>query len=220
MTEDINYRKIKNFLRKFSSNIRDENILRKALYKLLYYDINEYPINIKKSIEEINYDILPFPSYFKNIKREEIIEIYNNNVKSNYYKNINIDEINEDYDIIGNIKLEISLKTFRPIYNENWKKISEDINKVEFNKQKSFYAEYLRIYLKLKYFPNFDDFIKYLFNKYQIPVHKDIKNVFENIDKSYENVREYIKINNISYEDVKKILINSTNISNRIIMQD
>ena len=40
-------------------------------------------------------------------------------------------------------------KTFRPIYKENWKEESEKINNVEFVKHRSFFAEYLRYYLKI-----------------------------------------------------------------------
>jgi hypothetical protein len=41
---------------------------------------------------------------------------------------------------------------------ENWKEISEEVNKVPFKKQKSFYADYLRLYLRLRYFPSLEDF--------------------------------------------------------------
>lgn len=221
MTEDLllNHRKIRNYLRKFSSTIGDENSVRKLLLKLFYYDINGIPISIIKKEDDIDWN--NFPKTFKLVKREDIINIYNNEVKSNYYKELRVlDENDLDiYEIKENNLLEISLKTFRPIYKEDWKKLSEEINKVSFNKQKSYYSIYLRLYLKLHYFPDFNDFINYVFNKYQIPVHKDIKIIFDNIEKSYKDVKEYIKINNMNYNEIKEIIIKSTNISNRLLIE-
>jgi hypothetical protein len=52
-----------------------------------------------------------------------------------------------------------------------------------------------------------------------MPIHKDIKVVFDNIEKSYSNVKEYIKINNMEFEDVRRIIVKSTPISNRILME-
>lgn len=217
-TKDLDYRKIKNFLRKFSSTIGDDYHLRLKLYQLFYYDIDGIPIAKLKSIDEINMDNYPY--YFKNKSREEIIEIYNNEVKSKYLIKIyNQDEL-RDYDIKSNIYLDISLKTFRPVYKDDWKKISEEVNEVSFDKQRSFYADYLRCYLKLKNFPTFNEFIKFIYNKYHMPVHKDIKIVFENIEKSYKDAKDYIKNNNISFDIVRKSIVVSTPIANRILIQD
>lgn len=217
---DLDYRKIKNFLRKHSANTGDDYQLRLRLMQLFYHDIDGIPIAKLKSLDDI-YKNDNYPYYFQNKTREEIIDIYNKEVKSKYLIKIyNQDELNEyDYNINPNIYLDISLKTFRPIYRENWKEISEEINEVSFDKQISFYADYLRCYLKLKYFPSFDDFIKYIYYKYQKPVHKDIKIVFDNIDKSYEEVRNYIKNNDITYDYVSKIIKLSAPISNRILME-
>lgn len=218
LLQDLNFRKIKNFLRKHSSNICDETSTRKLLYKLYFYDINGYPIAKLKSDNDI--DLTLFPQLFQIVNKDDIINIYNNYVKSNYFTKININDLFYNYDINKDFYLKISLKTFRPIYNKNWKKISEEINNIEFNKQFSFYADYLRCYLKLRDFPTFNEFLKFLFNKYKKPIHKDIKVIFENIEKSYSNVKKYIKINNLHFDDIKKILIKSTNISNRINMEN
>lgn len=217
MIEDLDYRKIKNYLRKHSSSLGDDNKLRLSLFRLFYYDINGYPITKMKTENDINIELYPY--YFQNKSRKDIIDIYNKEVKCKSLIKILNDEELGDYDIKENICLEISLKTFRPIYNENWKKISEDINKVPFNKQKSFYADYLRLYIKLKYFPSFDDFIKYIYHKYQTPVHKDIRIVFDNIEKSYKDVKEYIKINNLNFNEVRKMIVQSTSIPNRISLE-
>lgn len=223
MTENndllLNYRKIKNWLRKFSSTINDENNVRKLILKLFYYDYVGIPISIIKNENDINWDL--FPKLFKDVNREKIVEIYNKEVKSNYFKELKIlDEKDLDtYEIQENNYLEISLKTFRPVYKENWKQLSEEVNKISFDKQKSYYSIYLRLFLKLHYFPNDYDFIKYIYNKYQIPLHRNIKIIFDNIDNSYKDVKEYIKTNNLDYNKVKDIIIKSTKIQNRIQME-
>jgi hypothetical protein len=212
------YRKIKNYLRKNASTIADDNKMRLKLQRLFYYDIYGIPIAILKSKYEC-YNNEEYPYYFQNKTREEIIDIYNKDVKTKYLIKIyNQDELN-NYDIKKDIYLEISLKTFRPVYNENWKKISEEINEVSFDKQKSFYADYLRCYMKIKHFPSFEEFMIFSYNKYKMPVHKDIRIVFNNIDKSYEKVRDYIEDNNMTFEKVCKIIKQSTPITNRIIME-
>jgi hypothetical protein len=216
--QDLDYRKIKNYLRKHSSNINDDYQLRMKLQQLFYYSIDDIPIAILKEDDEV-YKNDNFPYYFHNKTREEIIEIYNKEVKTKYLIKIyNKEELN-DYDIKENIYLDISSKTFRPVYNENWKQISEEINKVSFDKQNSFYSDYLKYHLKYNNFPSFKEFIKFVYDRYQKPVHKDIKIVYNNIDKSYENVRNYIRNNNIRSKDVNKIIKLSTSISNRIMIE-
>lgn len=217
--KDLYYRKIMKYLRKHSSNTGDDYQLRLLLQRLFYYDINGIPISILKPVDEI-YKNDNYPFYFKNKTREEIIDIYNNEVRSKYFIKIYNEEELNNYDIKPNIYLDISLKTFRPVYNENWKKISEEVNEVSIEKQKSFYADYLKLYLKLKYFPSFDEYIKFIYIKYQMPVHKDIRIVFDNIDKSYKDVRDYINNNNMTYEEVRNIIIQSTQISKRILMEN
>ena len=214
--KDLDYIKIRNYLRKHSSTIAEDDNLRMKLQRLFYYNVGGgIPIAYLKAKDEA-YNNEEYPYYFQNKTREEIINIYNKEVKTKYLIKIyNQDELN-NYDIKKNIYLDISLKTFRPVYNENWKKISEEINEVAFDKQKSFYADYLRYYMKYKNFPSFEEFAKFIYNRYQMPVHKDIRIVFENIDKSYENIRNYIRDNNIKFNEVSRIIKLSTKISNRI----
>ena len=215
---DLDYRKIRNYLRKHSSTIAEDDNMRMKLQRLFYYDIDGIPIAILKPKDE-SYNNEEYPYYFQNKTREEIINIYNKEVKTKYLIKIyNQDELN-NYDIKENIYLDISLKTFRPVYNENWKKISEEINEVAFDKQKSFYADYLRYYMKYKNFPSFEEFAKFIYDRYQMPVHKDIRIVFNNIDKSYENIRNYIRDNNIKFNEVNRIIKLSTKISNRIMIE-
>jgi hypothetical protein len=226
LKNEKDYRKIKNYLRKNTSNIADDYEMRLKLQQLFYYDIDGIPIAKLKSSDEFynndndnDNDNDQYPYYFQNKTREEIIDIYNKVVKTKYLLKIyNQDELN-DYDIKQDIYLDISLKTFRPVYNEKWKEISEEINEVSFDKQKSFYADYLRCYLKIKHFPSFEEFMKFIYDKYRMPVHKDIRIVFNNIDKSYEKVRDYIEVNNMTFKEVSKIIKQSTSISNRIIME-
>jgi hypothetical protein len=215
---DLDYKKIKNFMRKHSSTVIDDYELRLKLLQLFYYDIDGLPI-AKIRLNEDN--LKNFPYYFNKKNKNEIIDIYNKEVKSknkSLLKIYTLEELN-DYDIKNNICLDISLKTFRPVYNENWKKISEEVNEVSFSKQKSFYADYLRCYLKLQYFPSFEEFTEFIYNKYQMPVHKDIKIVFDNIEKSYQNVKEYIKTNNYQFKYIRRIIKLSTSINNRILME-
>jgi len=217
--KDLDYRKIKNYLRKHSSTSIDDYNLRLSLLKLFYYDINNIPIAILKLDADIYYDF-PFPNYFKNKDRFEIIDIYNKEVKTkSLIKILNRSDFN-NYEIIENNFLDISLKTFRPVYNKDWKIISEYVNNVSFSKQKSFYADYLRCYLKLKKFPSFNEYIKFIYDKYNTPVHKDIHIVFDNIQGSYKNVFNYINTNNLTFQQIRNIIIQSTPISNRIKMQN
>lgn len=217
--KDLDYRKIKNYLRKHSSTSIDDYNLRLSLLKLFYYDIDNIPIAILKLDADIYYDF-PFPNYFKNKDRFEIIDIYNKEVKTkSLIKILNRSDFN-NYEIIENNFLDISLKTFRPVYNKNWKIISEYVNNVSFSKQKSFYADYLRCYLKLKKFPSFNEYIKFIYDKYNTPVHKDIHIVFDNIQGSYKNVFNYINTNNLTFQQIRNIIIQSTPISNRIKMQN
>ena len=52
--KNIDYRKIKNFMRKHSSTISDDYHLRLKLQELFYYDINGIPIARLKPENEIN----------------------------------------------------------------------------------------------------------------------------------------------------------------------
>ena len=216
----LNYRKIKNYLRKMCYTIKDENDMRKILLRLFYYEINNIPISIIKEEYKINWN--NFPKFFKLVKREELINIYNKEVKSNYYKELKIlEEKDLDiYEIKKNNSLEISFNTFRPIYKHNWKELSEKVNNISFDKQKSYYSIYLKLYLKFHYFPNFIEFINYIFNKYQTPLHKDIEIIFENIDNAYKDIKEYIKIHNMNFQEVKDVIIKSTNILTRLSIQN
>ena len=218
--KNLDYRKIKNFMRKHSSTIGDDHRLRLKLQQLFYYDIDGIPIAILKPEDE-SYNNDYYPYYFQNKKRKEIIEIYNKEVKCKNKSELKIytDEELNNYDIKKNIYIEISLKTFRPVYKDNWKKISEEVNEVSFDKQRSFYADYLRCYLKLKNFPTFNEFIKFIYNKYQMPVHKDIRIVFENIEKSYKDVKDYIKNNKMTFEEIRRVIKLSTTISNRLLIE-
>ena len=47
-----------------------------------------------------------------------------------------------------------------------------------------------------------------------------IKIVFKNIHKSYDNVKDYIRNNNMTSSDVNKIIKLSTSIPNRIMIEN
>jgi len=216
---DLNYRKIKNYYRRH----KDISELRKNLLCLFYDNIEGIPIAVPLNdikTEDLYYK---FPYYFNNKTRDELIDIFNKEVTGVNMKPIklyNIDEL-DVYDITGDrMGLKICENTFRPYYMDDWKKRTEDINGIDYNKQKSFYNDYLKYYLRYKEFPNFHEYLRYIFYKYgEKPVHKDIRNVYHNIDNSYKYIKEYIKEKQMSYQDVRKILITSTPIKYRIQME-
>ena len=211
MGYELEERQIINYLRKNASNNENQNNIRNKLLSLFYKTINQIPIS--ETID--NYDIIlkSFPIYFHNKTREEIIKLFNNEVcpRKPIIYNININY----YKIKPNNNLEISTKTFRPIYQDNWKEKTEEINETSIKNQQSFYAEYLRFYLKFKKFPEFDEFLNYIYYKYNKPVHKDICIVYDNINKSYSSVKDYIKINNLTYEFIKSSIIQSAMLEKR-----
>lgn len=216
-------KKIKNYLRKQVSY--NNNNIRNKLVCLFYSNIDDIPIQKELAEEEYNnYLDYNFPDYFKGIDKNKIIELFNTLVSPR--KPIIIPEplISDDknnYDINDDDKnqLEISLETFRPYYYQDWKKKTEELNKTSYENQCSFYNEYLRFFIKNKKFATFKEYLTFIYNRNKIPLHKDIKNAFINIEKSYEPVKEYIKENELTYKEVKEIIILSTNISNRRLMQ-
>ncbi len=216
---DLDYRKIKNYYR------RHKNIdeLRKNLICLFYDNIEGIPINnpLEESKREDMY--YKFPYYFVNKDRKELIEIFNKEMSGVHMKPINIDmnRDNGDYDITGDrMGLKICEKTFRPYYTEDWKKKTEEVNGIVYEKQKSFYNDYVRYYLRYKQFPTFYEYLRYIFYKYgEKPVHKDIRNVYNNIDNSYKYIKEYIKEKQMTFDEIRKIIISSTPIKNRIQME-
>lgn len=218
---NLQERKIKNYLRKQVSYNNNNNI-RSKLMCLFYSNINDIPI--QKEITEEEYDEYlnkTFPYYFKGVDKNKIIAIFNLDVSPR--KKIIIPALNSFnyYDINDNINncLEISIDTFRPYYYDDWKQQSEDINKTSYENQGSFYNEYLKFFIKKKKFPTLEEFMVFIFNKNEIPLHKDIKNAFNNIEKSYTNVKEHIKKNNLTYNEIRQIIVLSTNISNRKLIQ-
>lgn len=213
-TYDLSERRIINYLRKVNN---DETVLN--IISLFYEKTTEENIPINKKIDDYNQLLFEkFPYYFHSKTREEIIELYNKEVAFNKYIKYPFTDL-KDYDIKENTHLEISMKTFRPVYDEKWKEKAESINGTDIKNQQSFYNEYLKFYLQYKEFPTYHKFIKRLFTKYQKPLHKDIKIVFDNIEKSYQPIKEFIKINNLTFNEVKKIIIQSASLSSRIMMQ-
>lgn len=214
---NLEERQIINYLRKNASNKENQNNIRNKLLSLFYKTINGIPITIKIDNEKSRELLKDYPLYFQLKTREEIIELFNKEVcpkKPIIYNNNRI-----DYDIKDDNYLEISNRTFRPFYVNNWKEQTKIVNGVGVENQDSFYMEYLRYYLRFKRFPEFDEYLNYIYYKFKRPVHKDIRVVFNNIEKSYESIKEYIKKNNLTYNEIKLILIKSTGINNRKEMQ-
>lgn len=219
--DDLNHRKMRNYMRRQISN-NNTNHLINRLFCLFYSNINGIPINKLINDDEYKNAINQFPHYFSLIDdKTRIIEIFNKEVSPKKPLNINYDcYLYDSYDIKDDNYLIISLKTFRPIYDENWKECAEELNETPFNKQQSFYADYLRYYLKFKEFPSTElDFITYIYYKYNKPVHKDIHIAYKNLNKSYEPVKDFIKEKGLTFNQVKEIIVNSTSIKKRIEIQ-
>jgi len=215
-TYNLDERKIINYLRKNASNNENQNKIRNKLLSLFYKTIEDIPITT--TIDSYKELLNEFPNYFHSKTREEIIKLFNDEVCPKKPIIYNYSSI-EDYDIKSNNYLEVSNKTFRPLYEDDWKEKTKILNGISMENQQSFYAEYLRYYLKFKKFPEFKEFLNYLYYKLNRPVHKDIEIVFENIEKSYNPIKDFIKNNNLSFKEVKAILIQSTSIKNRKELQ-
>lgn len=211
---NLEQRRIINYLRK--ENNKDHHHTRRRIIGL-FYETTYATIPINRNIDDddskkkINEE---FPDYFHSKTREEILELYNKEVSPKKIIAYPFDL--KDYDIKDNTHLEISTKTFRPVYYENWREQAEVVNGTSFENQHSFYNDYLKFYIQHKEFPTYLQFLKFLYYKYQKPLHKDIKIVFDNIEKSYNPIKEFIKTNNLSYKEVKGVLIQSASITNRI----
>ena len=213
---NLDERKIINYLRKNASNNENQNKIRNKLLSLFYKTIEGIPITT--TIDNYEELLKEFPNYFHLKTREEIIKLFNDEVCPKKPIIYNYSSI-EDYDIKSNNYLEVSNKTFRPLYEDDWKEKTKILNGISMENQQSFYAEYLRYYLKFKKFPEFKEFLNYLYYKLNRPVHKDIAIVFENIEKSYNPIKDFIKNNNLSFKEVKVIIIKSTSINNRKELQ-
>jgi len=211
---DLSERRIINYLRK--ANNKDSHNTRCKIIGL-FYETTYANIPINRKIEDYKSLLEAYPDYFHTKSREEILELYNKEVA--FKKEIRYPFDLNDYDIKEDSYLEISTKTFRPVYDENWREKTEAINGIPIKNQQSFYNEYLKYYLQFKEFPTYLQFIKHLFYKYQRPLHKDIEIVFNNIEKSYLPIKEFIKTNNLSFKEVKKTIVQSASIPMRIKLE-
>lgn len=171
-----------------------------------------------------------FPNYYKNVSINELIYIstlVNPNYSANDIIINNENNVNylfkkswHNYDL-NNDGLEISLKTFRPYYYSNWKELSYNIHKIDVDEQISGYNDYIKYYLSFKKFPDFNEFALYNYNKYKKPIYNKLyDDIFKIVQQSYKKIIDYIQDNNMSYNDVKKILLNSCSIADRIRIQE
>jgi hypothetical protein len=213
--DELTYKKIKNYLRKASSNNND-NTIKIQLLGLYYSILNGIPINKKIEIDSDEYKnmINNFPDYFKDVSRDKIIEIFNKQVSPK--KPLQIENDDYIYDISAKKYLEICPNTFRPYYKDDWKLRATNTNNLDVSKQYSFFADYLRYFLKYNKFPTFTEFINYVYNRYNKPVHKDILTVYTNIYDSYVEVISCTKYSN---EEIRRRIIISTPIKNRLMLQ-
>jgi hypothetical protein len=217
--DELTYKKIKNYLRR---NISNDNKLRTTLLCLYFDNINSIPIfkKIDENSIEYNFIINKFPYYFKNVNRDKIIEIFNNDVSPRKTLRVNFDEDFEkryNYDIESENYLKISKETYRPYYYEDWKLRASLVNKIDISKQHSFYADYIRYFIKNNKFPSFTEFITYIYNKKNVPIHKDILNVYSNISYSYSKV---LSSKSLNIEEIKKRVKITTSIKMRKELQE
>lgn len=224
---ELNLRKIKNYLRKHISNDNNNNYsneknIRNNLISLYYDNINGIPIykKINENDDEYKRVILKFPYFFQDVNRDIIIEIFNKDVSPRKLLKVNYDEdedSNNNYDIKDNNYLKISSETFRPYYYDDWKERASEINEIDISRQHSFYNQYLNYFLRYKKFPDFNEFLRYNYNRNnEKPVHKDILNVYNNIYNSYKDI---IETTTYSNEEIRKRIIRSTSIEKRKELQ-
>lgn len=195
---------------------------------------DEYiPIDTIATENDINEIMKTLPEYYNYHKYNELIYLSTlvnsnysaNNIQLEYNKPIKYDiQFKKDWSseyIINTIKpLEISLKTFRILYNPNWKELSVKYNYVNVDQQISAYNDYIKFYIKFKHFPTFNEFAKYIYNKYKKALHEDFNKIYNEVSTSYHKIREYIKNNNLNYDEVKKIFLASSRIEDRIRIQN
>ena len=193
---------------------------------------DEYiPVDKIATEKDINEIMKTFPDYYNSHKYNELVylsTLVNSNYSAGdiqYNKEIKYDiEFKNDWSdkyIISTINpLEISLKTFRIVYNPNWKELAVNDNFVSIDNQISAYNDYIKFFLRFQHFPTFNEFAKYIYNKYKKALHKDFNNIYIEVSTSYNKVREYIKDNNLTYDDIKKIILDSCRIDDRIRIQE
>ena len=195
---------------------------------------DEYiPVDKIATEKDINEIMKTFPDYYNSHKYNELVYLstlvnpnYSAcNIQLEYNKPINYDiEFKNDWSdkyIISTINpLKISFKTFRIVYNPNWKELAVNDNFVSVDNQISAYNDYIKFYIKYQHFPTFNEFAKYIYNKYKKALHKDFNNIYIEVSTSYNKIREYIEDNNYSYEEVKKIILDSCRIDDRIRIEE
>ena len=195
---------------------------------------NEYiPIDTIATENDINEIMKTFPDYYNSHKYNELVylsTLVNSNysagdIQLEYNKPIKYDiefknDWSDKYRISTINPLEISLKTFRIVYNPNWKELAVNDNFVSIDNQMSAYNDYIKFYIKFQHFPTFNEFAKYIYNEYKKALHKDFNNLYIEVSTAYTKIREYIKDNNLTYVDVKKIIIDSCRIDDRIRIQN
>lgn len=142
---------------------------------------DEYiPVDKIANEKEINEIMKTFPDYYNSHKYNELVylsTLVNSNysagdIQLEYNKEIKYDiEFKNDWSekyIIPTINpLEISLKTFRIVYNPNWKELAVNDNFVSVDNQISAYNDYIKFFLRFQHFPTFNEFAKYIYNKYK-----------------------------------------------------
>jgi len=194
-----------------------------------YSIVNNLYIHNDEEISEEEYNNQNiFPKYYNNLTKNELLYIASFVIK---YNTSNIPYTTKliynyeftkswNYDVLNIKMMDISLKTFRPYYVENWKELAEKEVNIDVKYQMSGYNDYIRCYLKYKKFVSFEEYKYYVYKKYNKPVHINISNIYNEIFMSYIFVKNYIEENKLNYNDVKQILLKSCKIEDRMKIQD
>jgi hypothetical protein len=237
-TEIIKHINLEKTLLSMLSKIKKNSVIFKRKIKCLINSHiivdNEYiPIDTIATENDINEIMKTFPDYYNSHKYNELVYLSTlvnsnysaNNIELEYNKPIKYDiEFKNDWSdkyIISTMNpLEISLKTFRILYNPNWKELATIDNFVNIHEQMSAYNDYIKFYIKFQHFPTFNEFAIYIYNKYNKALHKNFTTIYNEVVISYTKVRQYIQDNNLTYDIVKKILLDSCSIKNRIRIQE
>jgi hypothetical protein len=211
----LNYKIDKNIIEDIdiSKVIRVNQKIKKTKLMCLCYSHKIFNNNIilydkEVNEEEYNNILKLLPPFFKRLDKKKLLEYLNIEFKKSW-----------NYEVKKITPMFISLKTFRPFYVDNWKELSYTISNINVKYQVSGYNDYIRCYIKYHKFVSYEEFELYVFKKYKKPVHTDLKTIYSEIYISYNEVRDYIEKNNLSYDDVKDILLKSCSIKNRITIQ-
>ena len=195
-----------------------------------YYETDKQiiPIDYQISDNKLMKILNTFPDYYKKVSINDLVylsTLVNPNYSASYIviKSFPYDYLFKyewkDYNL-NTEELKISINTFRPYYYSNWKEKAKIRHNIDVDSQVSAYNDFIRCYLSLKKFPNYYEFAAYSYKRYKKPIHYRLPEMYSIVLMSYDPIMKYIKDNNMGFLDVRKRLLDSCKISNRITIQE